>query len=184
MILTGIEIIAALIITLEINYSSVFIFFAGIYILVIRSKHHQKMNLILALFTFLYFSLNFLVNFIDFIWFKGFAKGYYHDDLFNQSFSFKSYQILICLIFSFLFGQVFAPFHEKIKLKPEIIKNVYLFTIPGCFLMVFCFLYELTFEQPEQRNKIFGPELTKVFVTVTTLYFLTLILCLWIDDLS
>lgn len=60
----------------------------------------------------------------------------------------------------------------------------YNMTIPACVLMILTFLFELTYEKPETRSKIYKAELTKVFFTIVLFYFMTMIMANWLLSLK
>ena len=70
-----------------------------------REKYPIEVNWITAFFLGMYFLQNFVVNSIDLIVFKSILNsgGYYHDEEFLKSFSYKVFQIFLCLIFSVLY---------------------------------------------------------------------------------
>jgi len=57
---------------------------------IMRIIYQNHMNLMIAFFIFLYLTQNFIVNLIDLLVFKAYMRGgYYHDDDFLKSFSYK-----------------------------------------------------------------------------------------------
>ena len=57
--------------------------------------------------------------------------GYYHDDDFLRSFSYKVYQAFIGLLFAGLFGQSFQPTLQSLTVAPELLKSLFLMTLPA-----------------------------------------------------
>jgi len=71
----------------------------------LRIVHQNHMNLMIAFFIAMYLTQNFVVNLIDLLIFKPYLRGgYYHDDDFLKSFSYKVFQAFICLLFSVLYS--------------------------------------------------------------------------------
>lgn len=57
-------------------------------------------------------------------------------------------------------------------------------TIPASVLMLMVFLFELTYERPEVRQKIYKAELTKVFFTIVLFQLMTMIMANWLLSLK
>lgn len=49
--------------------------------------------------------------------------------------------------------------------------------------MLCCFLYELTYESPQRRSKIYKTELAKVFFSIVHFYIVAMILSNWLQTL-
>jgi len=89
----------------------------------------------------------------------------------------------LCLLFTILFAQSFQPTVEELTVNTHYYLKLFNVTLPASFLMFTCFLYELTFESPQQRILIFESEIIKVFFTIVIFYLLTFLVAWWIDDL-
>lgn len=71
--------------------------------------------------------------------------GFYHDELFLKMFSYKLFQFVNTLLMSFVFAQGMYPTFAVTKDYPEVLTILFKLTVPGNFLLLFTFLYELTF---------------------------------------
>ena len=98
--------------------------------------------------------------------FKRGNQGYYHDEQFLRSFSYKVYQVFIGLIFSTLFGQSFHPTLKVLGVAPELLKTLYNLTVPASVMLLLNFLFELTATEPDVRSLIYRSELAKVYFSV------------------
>ena len=122
-----------------------FLYCYGVYILAsVRSIYYEKVDLTATIFFALYFFQNFVVNSIDFIVYKQ-MLGFYHDELFLKMFSYKLFQFVNTLLMSFVFAQGMYPTFEITKECPEMLSTMFKLTIPGNLMLLFTFLYELTF---------------------------------------
>jgi hypothetical protein len=106
--------------------------------------------------------------------------GYYHDDDFLRSFSYKVYQAFIGLLFAGLFGQSFQPTLQSLTVAPELLKSLFLMTLPASVLLLLNFLFELTAEEPDVRSLVYRSELTKVYFSVIFWYVLSLTYANWL----
>ncbi|CDW75090.1 UNKNOWN [Stylonychia lemnae] len=168
----------------ELNLLSLSILTVLMGVAYVRVVYQNHMNLMIAFFIFLYLTQNFVVNLIDLLVFKAYLNsGYYHDDDFLKSFSYKVFQAFISLLFSALYSQSIYPTHQKILLAPQILEDLFLMTIPSCFMMLFCFLYELTYEPAGKRTRIYKTELTKVFFTILYFFLIAMIFANWLQSL-
>jgi len=131
----------------------------------------------------IYLLQNFVINSLDWVLFKRKNTGYYHDDQFLRSFSFKVYQALIGLLFSALFGQSFHPTVKALTVAPELLKALFNLTMPASVLLLLNFLFELTSEEPDVRSLIYRSELAKVYFSVIYWYVLAMIFSNWLQSL-
>jgi len=67
----------------------------------LRSYYSEHLNMICFFFVIYYFSINFAVNTIDLLYNKKF-QGYYHDEEFLMSFSYKTHQGILCTGLAFI----------------------------------------------------------------------------------
>lgn len=81
---------------------------------------------------------------------------------------------------AFVFAQSMFPTFEMVKDCPEILATLFKLTIPGNVLLLFAFLYELTFYDQHQRQTIFQTQLAKVFFTNLTIYLFSVVYSHWI----
>jgi hypothetical protein len=144
----------------------------------LRSVFSEYMDLTAMMFVLVYFSQNFIVNAIDFAFFKQYM-GYYHDDLFLRMFSYKVFQGTLCLMISFVYAQSFQPTFNVIKETPGLLIMIFKLTLPCNMLMLFTFMIELSFYDQHQRAMIFRTELAKVFFTNVSAYFIAVIFSNW-----
>jgi hypothetical protein len=130
----------------------------------------------------IYLSQNFLVNSLDYLLYKRHHDelGYYDDADFLKSFSYKSHQAFITVLFALLFGQSFSPSHPVITNHPSLLFRLFFFTMPACILMLLTFLLELTSETPDVRSQLYRTELAKIFFTVCHFYLLSMIYSNWL----
>lgn len=97
------ELTVALFVTRQNSWESFFLLSSVITVLALRKKHPQLMNVALAYFVLYYLSINLCVNTFDF--FKNFVfEGitYRHDDDFVSSFSYKTHQLVLVVMLSFV----------------------------------------------------------------------------------
>lgn len=85
------EMVLGFLIASELSIRNLVLYSIFIAILVLRSMQPKITNTFLLIFIFLYLTQNCIVNAIDFMVFKKPDAGYYHDDQFLKSFSFKVY---------------------------------------------------------------------------------------------
>ncbi len=105
----------------------------------------------------LYFSTNFWVNLVDFV-FKlcmreGMFSGYYHDEFTATSFSYTVHQMALCNLFAFCTSELISPNH--VKRNPELLSFAVRWSVPLSVSMLVCFLIELTWFAPELRLAVF-----------------------------
>jgi hypothetical protein len=112
------------------------------------------------------------------------AKYYYHDDDMLNSFSFKVHMFLLCSLLAFVSSQILLPSFDIFKKVPELLPELFNFSIPLCISMFLTFLYELTSYDPIKRTRLFRTELTKVFMTCVLFYGFSLILTSWFFTLG
>lgn len=152
-------------------------------VLLARARYGKHLNLSLAFFMGIYLTQNFMVNCLDFMMFRKLhsdSLGYYHDQDFLKSFSYKTYQAFLCLLFALLFGQSFQPSHEAITISPSLLADLFHLTMPVSVMMLIAFLYELTGANADARASVYKTELMKVFFSVIHLYFLSMAFANWI----
>ena len=145
-----------------------------------RTLYKDQLDLTAFIFLFVYFSQNFLINMIDFIFFKHYM-GFYHDEMFLKMFSFKIWQFAMCLLVSFIYSQTLRPTIQTLKQNPQLLITLFQLLLPINILMMFTFLYELTVYDQEHRTQIFRSALSKVFFTTLALYFIAIIFSHWIQ---
>ena len=73
-------------------------------------------------------------------------------------------------MFGLLFSQAVKP-ANLMQQHPLLLVRLFYLTILLSIMMLFCFLHEMTFYTHSIRAKVFKQELTKVFFTITTMYF-------------
>lgn len=150
-------------------------------VLILRLKFPEHLTTFLFFFIGIYLTQNFAVNCLDWIIFKrAMPGGYYHDDDFLRSFSYKVYQAFIGLLFAGLFGQSFQPTLQTLTVAPELLKSLFLMTLPASVLLLLNFLFELTAEEPDVRSLVYRSELTKVYFSVIFWYVLSLTYANWL----
>lgn len=110
--------------TMQIDIVSISILATILTLAYLRELYPTEMNWTITFFLLIYSSQNFLVNVIDLVVFKTILKkgGYYHDEEFLNSFSYRVFQSFICLIFAVLYTQILKPSYEKILLIPQILE--------------------------------------------------------------
>lgn len=113
-------------------------------------------------FLFLYFTENFLINFLDLVVVRSVFSEYYHDDMFLDSFSFRTFQFVLTALVAFMVSQMASPSITGIKKNPEIISFLFQSSCVLHLMMLACFLYELTYEKADIRARIFKSEISKV----------------------
>lgn len=155
----------------------------------LRHKHSSLVTPLLVFFVVNYVLLNFGANSIDFFWnqvFKGMMdfNQYYHDDDMQNSFSFKVHMLVLCAILAFVCGQIFLPTVGCIAKVPELLPELFGFSLLVCISMFLTFLYELTSYDPVKRTRLFRTELTKVFMTCILYQGLTLLMTSWFFSLG
>lgn len=97
--------ITSLLLTGELNLVSLAIFLTATLVLYLRLEFSHHMNLSMYFFIAIYLSQNLIVNLLDILMFKMYFKGgYYHDEDFLKSFSYKIYQAFLCLVFSIIYA--------------------------------------------------------------------------------
>jgi hypothetical protein len=164
-----------------------FLIFCGLsLVMILRSKLYDHLNMTLWFFLCIYLSQNFLVNCLDFILFRKLhsdSLGYYHDDDFLKSFSYKCYQAFLCLLFALLFGQSFRPSHPVLTLSPSLYTALFHFTFPVGLFSVAAFLFELTAANANVRAALYRTELLKVFFSSLHLYLTALAFSNWLQSL-
>ena len=99
-------------------------------------------------------------------------------------FSYKLYQQVLCFLISFVFAQSLKPSFETIREKPMILSKIFKLTPVLHILMLVSFLYELSLYNQHERSQIFKTQLTKVFLTATSFYFVSIIISSWIQTIS
>jgi hypothetical protein len=128
-----------------------------------------------------YFSSNFWVNSIDFVYKfsvkEGLISGYYHDEFTATSFSYTVHQMVLCNIFALCASELISPNH--IKSTPELLGYANRWTMPVSCSMLFTFLIELTWYSPEQRLSVFKSEILKVLMTIVVLNLIMLFITSW-----
>ena len=158
-----------------------FIFLGISAVLVLRLKYPEHLTTSLFFFIGIYLGQNFVVNCLDWLVFKrAMPGGYYHDDQFLRSFSYKVYQAFIGLMFAVLFGQSFQPTLPALTVAPELLKTLFILTMPASVMLLLTFLFELTAEEPDVRSLIYRSELTKVYFSVIFWYVLSLTYANWL----
>jgi hypothetical protein len=139
-----------------------------------------------AYILFFYLATNFYVNLCDFIYKtmleSGAIRGYYHDEFFLSSFSYKVHQFVLCVMFSFASSELLSP--DLIKQTPQMIGFTFKFTIPVSFSMILTFLLELTWYSPAKRLSVFKTEIAKLLLTVIFLNLFMLINTTWLWSLG
>jgi hypothetical protein len=172
-----------LVISGETSFKTVLIYSGLSLLFIARLRFQNHMNMTIFFFIGIYLSQNFLVNSLDYVLFRRHRDdlGYYHDEDFLRSFSYKSHQAFMCLLFAVLFGQSFSPSHSVITAAPkEILGALFYFSIPVGSSMLMCFLFELTAETPDVRASLYKTELAKVFFTILHFYLLSMIFSNWL----
>jgi hypothetical protein len=131
----------------------------------LRSVYLEKFDLPFCFFVAAYFVQNFWVNAVDFVVFR---KGLqvYEDTDFQEMFSFKLFQLLLCALFAFTYSQCLKPSFEAIRSRPFLLRTIYRLSLPLslCQLLAFCF--ELRVYGQHKRNQLFQAQLAKVFASV------------------
>lgn len=102
----------------------------------------------------------------------------------QNSFSFKVHMFTLCVVLAFVCGQIFLPTVEWVKKVPELLPELFGFTLLVCISMFLTFLYELTSYDPIKRTRLFRTELTKVFMTCILYQALTLLITNWFFSLG
>jgi hypothetical protein len=141
----------------------------------LNSRRHKETQDTLVTFTLMYLFENFLINFLDLVFIRNVFSDYYHDDLFLDSFSFKSWQIFLTLLVCFVISQMQVPSVEVVKKNPKSIMFLFQCVIIGCLFMVGSFLYELTYEKADVRAKVFKSEISKIFFQILFYFFVIFI---------
>lgn len=103
----------------------------------------------------IYFIQNTLVHMVDFIVFQMYYDHKNDEQLFMRMFSYKLYQAVIIGMLSLIFSQTLCPSIGVITKHPRLLLDIFKLTIPANILMLFTFLYELTFYDQHQRSSIF-----------------------------
>ena len=172
---------AALLISKQLSLDRFAFLSSLILLLNFRQKFQGAINTFLAFFTTYYFSLNLLVNTFDILWnhaYKGLT--YRRDDDFTSSFSYKTHQIVLIALLSFISAQFTRPSFEIFKEVPNGLAVIHMFSCALALSLGFNFLFELTSMAPQTRFKVFRVELAKVFMSVVFFYMLSFIFTSWI----
>ena len=135
------------------------------------NKYPQTITPFISFFVMYYVILNLTVNIVDFFWNGLYKEITYHpDEDFASSFSFKTHQILMISLLSFVSGQISSPSIEYFKNYPDVLTFIFRTSIFVGISMFICFMAELTTMSPEKRFKVFRAELAKVFCSILLMY--------------
>jgi ABC-type multidrug transport system permease subunit len=186
-VLAAIESIVAIVLTVP-STSALSFFLVLILVFNMRSRFSATMTPALIFFCVFYFTINFCTNVIDWAY-KNLLREleirkYYHDDDMSKSFSYKLHMTLLCAIAAFVCGQILMPTVGVIKQVPEMLSELFNFTLPLCVSMFLTFLYELTSYDPLKRTKLFREELTKCFMACLVFQAMLLITMSWFFSLG
>jgi len=153
--------------------------FAILCLAAVRSIYYEYIDTMSMFFIIMYCSLNFIVNSIDFIYFRK-SLGFYDDWVFHLMFSYKVFLILLCIIVSFVFSQSIKPTFATLKEHPVLLSTIFNLTIPTNIAMLCCFLYELTVYDQMDRRNIYQTQLFKVVATNISVYLIAIFYSYWI----
>ena len=120
----------------------------------VRAIYSEIIDMIAWFFLVTYLMQNFIVNIIDYFLFHK-ALGYYNDIQFQQMFSYKLFQTILCLLIATIYSQSLKPTLDIFKSNPWLLNTAFRLTIPLNICMLITFMFELTFYDHNKRQVIF-----------------------------
>lgn len=118
----GIEVLVSLVLA-QVVHGAFQDFYPWVYCLsvfaftAVRSIYFEQLDLWFVLFLVTYFTQNFIVNVIDFGYFRHWL-GFYTDEAFHRMFSYKVFQAVLCALISFVYSQTICPTFDFVKETP------------------------------------------------------------------
>ena len=142
---------------------------------VVHALYQKQLSLFSVTFAITYYAQNFIVNLVDYFLYRSTYGGYYNDVKFHDMFSYKLLQGVLCLMISVVNSQTMCPTFAIFRENPAVLKKIFKLTFPMCGLMIVTFLYEMTLFDHQTRSTIFKTQITKMFVTIISVYFIFII---------